>query len=85
MLTPDATAVGKLSVLSDLMFSEGASDLSDSPALDAEDIQTQLDLAKVYFELGDQEGAGQILKDVMDCGDPNQKKQAASILSDLNA
>ena len=84
MLTPDATAVGELSELSDLMLSETASDLSESPALDSEDIQTQLDLAKVYVELGDREGAGQILKDVMDYGDPNQKKQAAGILSDLN-
>jgi FimV-like protein len=85
ILTSDATAVGALSELSDLMISENASDAGSIQALDSEDLQTQLDLAKVFVELGDGEGAGQILKDVMEHGNSKQKKDASEILSELNA
>ena len=85
MLTPDATAVGELGELSDFMISENASDAGSIQVLDSEDIQTQLDLAEVYVELGYGEGAGQILKDVMEHGNSKQKKRASEILSELNA
>lgn len=53
---------------------------SDLSAISGEDLMaTQLDLARAYIEMGNQDAAKQILRDVMKLGNPSQQ-QAARIL-----
>ncbi|CAG0979743.1 hypothetical protein BURK1_01679 [Burkholderiales bacterium] len=47
------------------------------------DAATKLDLAKAYQEMGDVEGAREILQEVLHEGDDEQKKEAQSILGKL--
>ena len=48
------------------------------------DVQTKFDLAKAYQEMGDKDGAREILKEVMQEGDAEQKTAAKSVLSSLD-
>ncbi len=45
------------------------------------DAATKLDLAKAYQEMGDQEGAREILQEVLHEGDEQQKSEAQSLLA----
>ena len=47
------------------------------------DAATKLDLAKAYQEMGDQEGAREILQEVLHEGDEQQKSEAKSLLAKL--
>ena len=47
------------------------------------EVQTKFDLAKAYQEMGDTDGAREILKEVISEGDPDQKAAADSVLSSL--
>ncbi len=47
------------------------------------EVATKLDLAKVYQEMGDQEGAREILEEVMTEGDSDQKAMAKAMLDSL--
>ena len=49
------------------------------------DVQTKFDLAKAYQEMGDKEGAREILKEVIAEGDAEQKTAAKSVLSSLDS
>ena len=59
----------------------GVDDLSfdDMPA--GEEVATKLDLAKAYMEMGDKEGAREILEEVMQEGDSQQKDDAKKLLA----
>ncbi len=46
----------------------------------SDEIGTKLDLAKAYIEMGDQEGAKDLLKEVMDEGNSHQKDEAKELL-----
>ena len=48
------------------------------------EVATKLDLAKVYQEMGDQEGAREILEEVMTEGDSDQKAMAKAMLDSLS-
>jgi len=48
------------------------------------DIQTKFDLAKAYQEMGDKEGAKEILREVIAEGDAEQKAAANKVLETLN-
>ena len=48
------------------------------------DVQTKFDLAKAYQEMGDKDGAREILKEVLQEGDAEQKTAAQSVLSSLD-
>jgi pilus assembly protein FimV len=48
------------------------------------DIQTKFDLAKAYQEMGDQEGAREILEEVIAEGDDSQKQAARDLLEGLS-
>ena len=50
-----------------------------------EDVGTKLDLAKAFIEMGDQDGAKEVLKEVMDAGDDDQKREAQGLLRTLEA
>jgi len=47
------------------------------------DVQTKFDLAKAYQEMGDRDGAREILQEVVKEGDAEQKAQAAKLLESL--
>ena len=49
------------------------------------DVQTKFDLAKAYQEMGDKDGAREILKEVLIEGDAEQKTAAQSVLSSLDS
>ena len=48
------------------------------------DVQTKFDLAKAYQEMGDKDGAREILKEVLQEGDAEQKSAAQAVLSGLS-
>lgn len=49
------------------------------------DVQTKFDLAKAYQEMGDKDGAREILKEVLQEGDAEQKTAAQSVLASLES
>jgi pilus assembly protein FimV len=49
------------------------------------DVQTKFDLAKAYQEMGDKDGAREILREVLQEGDAEQKAAAEAVLSSLDA
>jgi pilus assembly protein FimV len=55
-------------------------DLSDE---DMDEVSTKLDLARAYLEMGDKEGAREILQEVVAEGNSNQQANARSILTGL--
>lgn len=73
----------------DLDLSGISLDLGDSSAAPAGkdekwyDVQTKFDLAKAYQEMGDAEGAREILQEVLAEGDAEQKSAAESLLTSL--
>ena len=74
----------------DLTFDPDHNALTDDPTpsvLDGQwhDAATKLDLAKAYQEMGDVDGAREILQEVMQEGDDQQKKEAQTFLSKLRA
>jgi len=48
-----------------------------------EEVNTKLDLARAYMEMGDKEGAREILDEVVRDGDPQQKRQAQELIAGL--
>jgi pilus assembly protein FimV len=48
-----------------------------------DDVETKLDLARAYIELGDGEGARVMLKEVLEEGNDAQKKSAEAMLKEL--
>ncbi|MDH3315873.1 MAG: hypothetical protein OER43_08930 [Gammaproteobacteria bacterium] len=66
---------------SDLEFGPGGGSGEGSGDLD--DIQTKLDLAEAYIEMGDTDGARGILGEVMDEGTNTQQEQAKDLLEKL--
>jgi pilus assembly protein FimV len=57
----------------------GVSDLTDM-----DEIETKLDLAKAYIDMGDAESAKDIIGQVLEKGSAEQKKTAQALLDDLN-
>jgi pilus assembly protein FimV len=49
------------------------------------EIGTKLDLARAYIDMGDPEGARSILEEVLDEGDPNQRREAQGLIDVLSA
>jgi pilus assembly protein FimV len=47
------------------------------------DVQTKFDLAKAYQEMGDRDGAKEILQEVIKEGDAEQQAQATTLLASL--
>lgn len=48
------------------------------------DVETKIDLAKAYIEMDDDEGAKEILEEVVKEGDAGQQEKANSMLEDLS-
>jgi pilus assembly protein FimV len=68
-----------------LDLDETTADLPDASGKDDKwyEVQTKFDLAKAYQEMGDNDGAREILKEVISEGDSDQKVAAESVLSSL--
>ena len=49
------------------------------------EIGTKLDLARAYIDMGDPEGARSILEEVLNEGDPNQRREAQGLIDALSA
>ena len=47
------------------------------------DVQTKFDLAKAYQEMGDKDGAKEILREVIKEGDADQRTQAKTLMDSL--
>jgi len=50
---------------------------------DGDEAATKLDLARAYIDMGDEEGAKDILEEVIADGDANQQAEAKELLSKL--
>ena len=48
-----------------------------------QEVATKLDLAKAYVEMGDKEGAREILQEVLEEGGPEQKESAQKLMAAL--
>jgi pilus assembly protein FimV len=48
-----------------------------------EEVNTKLDLARAYMEMGDKEGAREILDEVIREGDAQQKQEADTLIASL--
>jgi pilus assembly protein FimV len=65
---------------------ELAASLADDAGVGAnEEVATKLDLAKAYEEMGDMEGARELLQEVAQEGNAEQKEAANAILQRLGA
>lgn len=60
----------------------GAEDVSD--LTDMDELETKLDLAKAYRDMGDNESAKDIVAEVLEKGNVEQKKLAQELLSELS-
>ena len=49
------------------------------------EVGTKLDLARAYIDMGDPEGARSILEEVLDEGDPGQRREAQGLIDVLSA
>ena len=68
----------------DLHLGEEPGEISAPKDQNWYEVATKLDLAKVYQEMGDQEGAREILEEVMTEGDSDQKAMAKAMLDSLS-
>jgi len=68
-------------------FEESVSDEEDNAliyAKDANPVDTKLDLARAYFDMGDEEGARPILEEIIAEGDLQQQAEARELLLRLD-
>ncbi len=83
---PQAPVVAETSKTGAMNFSGLDLDLGDVGASDEDEfdeVATKLDLAKAYLEMGDKEGAREILQEVLNEGNDRQKSDAKGILASL--
>jgi pilus assembly protein FimV len=79
----------KESALSDLDINDANDDtvLSEDDELDfleeSDEVSTKLDLAKAYMDMGDREGAEDILNEVLEEGNDHQKSDAKALMEKL--
>ena len=82
---PEAPAAAPLDLSSINLDLGSAGEPSAAPSNDPkwQEVATKLDLAKAYEEMGDKDGARELLNEVMKDGDAAQKGQAQQLLSKL--
>jgi pilus assembly protein FimV len=78
---PEAPAIAMPDLDLDLGAATEASDAEGAVSWD--EVSTKLDLARAYLEMGDKEGAGEILQEVLAEGDEKQRGEASGLLADL--
>ena len=82
-----ATPLDDLAIDSDevLDIEDLSADVQQDEAEYDSDIDTQLDLASAYIEMGDYEGAREIIEEVLTTGDAKQKAQAQELLDSIES
>jgi pilus assembly protein FimV len=55
-----------------------------SETVDAGEVDTKLDLAKAFLEMGDAEGAKDILEEIRQEGNETQRKEAEKLLAGIS-
>ncbi len=65
----------------DMSLDDDLGDVDLSEPVDVDEINTKLDLAKAYLDMGDHEGARDILDEVLAGGNADQKKEATELLA----
>ncbi len=56
----------------------------DGELADLDEVSTKLDLARAYIDMGDPDGAKNILDEVMDEGNDEQKDEARGIMTQMS-
>ena len=56
----------------------------DGELADLDEVSTKLDLARAYIDMGDPDGAKNILNEVMDEGNDNQRDEARGIMAQMS-
>jgi pilus assembly protein FimV len=56
----------------------------DGELADLDEVSTKLDLARAYIDMGDPDGAKNILDEVMDEGNDDQKDEARDIMAQMS-
>lgn len=82
----DKTPTGEESPSSDTQHSALGDDLDDEFGFlaDTDESATKLDLARAYIDMGDQEGARDILTEVVDEGNEQQQQDAREMMEQLS-
>lgn len=62
---------------------DAAAKLKQEDAVRFQDAATKMDLAKAYMEMGDKEGASEILQEVMQEGSDEQREDAKKLLNEI--
>lgn len=57
--------------------------ISNEDSQIGDEVETKLELAKAFMEIGDADGARSILHEVQEDGTPSQKEAAGELLSQL--
>jgi len=68
----------------ELDMSDDDGDAESLFAADGDEIDTKLDLARAYVDMGDHDGARSILSEVMGSGNESQQKEAQTLLEGLD-
>lgn len=83
-LNPVGSAVSEPTANSDLMADmQGEFAVPDAASYDSAEMATKLDLAIAYQEIGDKEGARELLDEVLKGGTPEQSERAKALLVEL--
>ncbi len=81
--TAKAQSLDLASISLDLGAPGGGNGSGGGPDARWQEVATKLDLAKAYEEMGDKDGARELLKEVVKEGDAAQQQQAQSMLQTL--
>ena len=81
--TPRTPAVDLADISLDLGTPGGGNGSGGAPDARWQEVATKLDLAKAYEEMGDKDGARELLKEVVKEGDSAQQQQAQTMLQAL--
>ena len=68
----------------DMSMDDDLGDIDLSEPVDVDEINTKLDLAKAYLDMGDNDGARDILDEVLAGGNAEQKKEAEELIAQAN-
>lgn len=79
--TADNTSIADAEVSSDVLADLG--DLGDELG-GGDEVSTKLDLARAYVEMGDEDGAREMLEEVVEDGNDEQKKEAQELIQKLS-
>ncbi len=63
---------------------QDADEAMESESRLGDEVETKLELARAFMDIGDAEGARSILQEVQEDGTPEQKKEAAELLAQLD-